>query len=70
MRQGVTRRDRRAGKFDMTFPFEVTVALLRDVKSQAPQTICELVPANASANLITTAMPRLSTIPRYVGRWR
>ena len=41
-----------AGKFDMTFPFEVTVPLLRDVKSQAPQAICELVPANASANLI------------------
>src|SRR6266481_90491 len=31
-----------AGKFDMTFPFEVTVPLLRDVKSQAPQAICEL----------------------------
>src|SRR6516165_8787742 len=30
-----------AGKFDMTFPFEVTVPLLRDVKSQAPQAICE-----------------------------
>ena len=42
-----------AGKFDMTFPFEVTVPLLRDVKSQAPQAICELVPANAYANLIT-----------------
>jgi peptide/nickel transport system substrate-binding protein len=41
-----------AGKFDMTFPFEVTVPLLRYVKSQAPQAICELVPANASANLI------------------
>jgi peptide/nickel transport system substrate-binding protein len=41
-----------AGKFDLTFPFEVTVPLLRDVKSQAPQAICELVPANASANLI------------------
>ena len=41
-----------AGKFDMTFPFEVTVPLLRDVKRQAPQAICELVPANASANLI------------------
>jgi peptide/nickel transport system substrate-binding protein len=25
-----------AGKFDMTFPFEVTVPLLKDVKSQAP----------------------------------
>jgi ABC-type transport system substrate-binding protein len=42
-----------AGKFDMTFPFEVTVPLLRDVKTQAPQAICELVPANTYANLIT-----------------
>src|SRR6202171_5238321 len=41
-----------AGKFDMTFPFEVTVPLLRDVKSQAPEAICELGPANAHANLI------------------
>src|SRR5882672_8307108 len=41
-----------AGKFDLTFPFEVTVPLLKDVKSQAPQAICELGPANAHANLI------------------
>ena len=41
-----------AGKFDMTFPFEGTVPLPRDVKAQAPEAICELVPANASANLI------------------
>jgi peptide/nickel transport system substrate-binding protein len=41
-----------AGKFDLTFPFEVTVPLLKDVQSQAPQAICELAPANASANLI------------------
>src|SRR5260370_19151716 len=41
-----------AGKFDLTFPFEVTVPLLKDIKEQAPQSICELAPANASANLI------------------
>ncbi len=41
-----------AGKFDLTFPFEVTVPLLKDVQSQAPQAICELRPANAYANLI------------------
>src|ERR1700746_393862 len=35
-----------AGQFDMTVP------LLRDVKNQAPQAICELVPTDASANLI------------------
>src|SRR6516162_4549418 len=37
-----------SGKFDLTFPYEVTVPLLKDVQSQAPQAICDLVPANAS----------------------
>jgi peptide/nickel transport system substrate-binding protein len=40
-----------AGKFDLTFPYEVTVPLMKDVKSQAPKAICELVPSNASTNL-------------------
>ena len=33
-----------AGKFDMTFPFEVSIPLLKDIKSQAPQAICDLAP--------------------------
>ncbi|HWO87239.1 MAG TPA: ABC transporter substrate-binding protein, partial [Stellaceae bacterium] len=41
-----------AGKFDMTFPFEVSIPLLKDIKSQAPQAICDLAPGNASTNLI------------------
>jgi peptide/nickel transport system substrate-binding protein len=41
-----------SGKFDLTFPYEVTVPLMKDVKSQAPQAICELVPSNASTNLL------------------
>jgi len=41
-----------AGKFDMTFPFEVSIPLLKDIKSQAPQANCDLVPGNASTNLI------------------
>src|ERR1700758_1012595 len=41
-----------AGKFDMTFPFEVSIPLLKDIKNQAPQAICELAPGNASTNLI------------------
>jgi peptide/nickel transport system substrate-binding protein len=41
-----------AGKFDMTFPFEVSIPLLKDIKNQAPQAICDLVPGNASTNLI------------------
>src|SRR6266404_91600 len=41
-----------AGKFDMTFPTEVTTALLKDIKSQAPQAICEIKPTNVATNLI------------------
>jgi peptide/nickel transport system substrate-binding protein len=41
-----------AGKFEMTFPTEVTIPLLKDVKSQAPQALCSLVPINVSTNLI------------------
>jgi peptide/nickel transport system substrate-binding protein len=41
-----------AGRFDLTFPYEVTIPLLRDVASQAPRAICELNPTNVSTNLI------------------
>jgi peptide/nickel transport system substrate-binding protein len=41
-----------AGKFDLTFPYELTVPLLKDVKSQAPQAVCDLASANNSGNLL------------------
>jgi peptide/nickel transport system substrate-binding protein len=41
-----------AGTFDLTFPYEVTVPLLKDLKQQAPQAICELAPTNNSINLL------------------
>jgi peptide/nickel transport system substrate-binding protein len=41
-----------AGKFDLTFPYEVTIPLLKDVRRQAPQAICDLVSSNASPNLL------------------
>jgi peptide/nickel transport system substrate-binding protein len=41
-----------AGRFDMTFPTEVTIPLLKDVKAQAPQAICDLEPTNVNTNLI------------------
>jgi peptide/nickel transport system substrate-binding protein len=41
-----------AGEFDMTFNADVTVPLLKDVTSQAPKAICELVPTYVSINLI------------------
>jgi peptide/nickel transport system substrate-binding protein len=33
-----------SGKFDMTFPYNLTVPLLKDVQSQMPDAICELAP--------------------------
>jgi peptide/nickel transport system substrate-binding protein len=41
-----------AGEFDMTFNADVTVPLLKDVESQAPKAVCELVPTYVSTNLI------------------
>ena len=41
-----------AGKLDMAFPYEVTVPLLKDIESQAPQAICELRPRGVSSTLI------------------
>jgi peptide/nickel transport system substrate-binding protein len=40
-----------AGKFDMTFPYQVTIPLLRDVKTQVPEAICELRPNNVRSVL-------------------
>ena len=41
-----------AGKFDMTFPTEVTVPLMRDIKTQDPTAICEFKQSNVADNLI------------------
>jgi peptide/nickel transport system substrate-binding protein len=41
-----------AGKFDMTWPYVVTIPLLKDIKDQAQQAICELRTTNGSTNLL------------------
>src|SRR5437870_2078057 len=41
-----------AAKFDMTFPYSITVPLLKDVQGPMPQSICELAPTQVSRNLI------------------
>ena len=41
-----------AGKLDMTWPYTVRIPLLKDIRSQAPEAICELAPNNVSSNLI------------------
>jgi peptide/nickel transport system substrate-binding protein len=59
-----------AGKLDMTFPYEVTVPLLRDIESQAPQAICEVRPRGVSGTLIVNRDAPLLTIPIFAGQWR
>jgi len=41
-----------AGKFDLTWPYNVTPALLKDIQAQAPQAICEMRTQNGTANLL------------------
>src|SRR5207248_8303922 len=41
-----------AGQFDVTWPFSISVPLLKDIKSQAPQAICELRTNNGTTNLL------------------
>src|SRR5205823_4385106 len=41
-----------SGKFDMAFPYSLTVPLLKDVKSQMPQASCEMGPVGLNRALI------------------
>jgi peptide/nickel transport system substrate-binding protein len=41
-----------SGKVDMIHPYTLTVPLLKDIESQAPQALCELVPQNISWDLL------------------
>ena len=41
-----------AGRFDMTFPNEVTVPLLADVRTQAPQAVCEIAPTSEAIGML------------------
>ena len=41
-----------AGKFDMTFPYEMPVPMVRDIQIQAPLAHCEISPNNLSVNLL------------------
>src|ERR1700730_10296626 len=41
-----------SGKFDLAFPYSLTVPLLKDVKNQMPQAMCEMGPVGLNRNLI------------------
>ncbi|MBV9562838.1 MAG: peptide ABC transporter substrate-binding protein, partial [Bradyrhizobium sp.] len=40
------------GEFDITFPSDVTIALLKDIKARAPNAICETTSAGTLINLM------------------
>ena len=44
-----------ADKFDMTFPYELTIPLIRDVKVGAPNAVCEIASTNVSTNLMVNS---------------
>jgi peptide/nickel transport system substrate-binding protein len=46
-----------AGTFDMTFPYEITIPLLKDIKSQTPDAICDTEPLNVSVTLAIVRKP-------------
>ncbi|WP_421994673.1 ABC transporter substrate-binding protein [Reyranella sp.] len=41
-----------AGRYDMTFPWDVSIRQLRDVRRQAPRVACETTPMNSSTNIL------------------
>src|SRR5262249_55060769 len=41
-----------AGKLDMTAPFDVTQPILKDIRDQIPQAICEFQPTNVTRNVL------------------
>ncbi len=41
-----------AGKFDLSWPYSLSVPLVRDVKSQAPQALCEMTAGSANRHLL------------------
>jgi peptide/nickel transport system substrate-binding protein len=46
-----------SGQFDMTFPYEMSIPLVRQVRSQAPRAICEVKPMNGRATMAVTGAP-------------
>jgi peptide/nickel transport system substrate-binding protein len=41
-----------SGRFDITFPWEVTLPLLKDIKGQLPSAMCQVTSLNNTTNLI------------------
>ena len=46
-----------AGKFDMTFPYQVTMPLLKQVKAEMPEAVCESRPTNGPVVMMNHTAP-------------
>jgi peptide/nickel transport system substrate-binding protein len=46
-----------AGRYDLTFPYEMTVALVGDIQQQMPKAVCDISPMNVAANLLMNPVP-------------
>ena len=46
-----------AGKFDMTFPYEISVPLVKEIQTQMPEAICDISPMNVAANVLMNPVP-------------
>lgn len=51
-----------AGKFDLFFPYEISVPLVQDVKNQMPDAVCDVSPLNVAANLLMNPVPPFDNI--------
>ncbi|HVZ10735.1 ABC transporter substrate-binding protein [Rhodopila sp.] len=51
-----------SGKFDMIFPYELTVPLVGDVQRQMPDAVCDISPMNVAANLLMNPVPPFDDI--------
>ena len=51
-----------AGKFDLTFPYEVTIPLLKDINSQYPDAQCVVTPTNTAPNILMNPIPPFDNI--------
>ena len=58
-----------AGEFDMTFVTDVSIPLLKDVKANAPNAVCEVVATGVSTNLIVNSSQHRSTIRMFARPW-
>ena len=46
-----------SGKFDLTFPYEMTVPLMKELKAQMPSAICDVSPTNMATNILMNPVP-------------